>query len=1089
MKTSLRALIILTFTSSISFAQVIISELSTDNSAYDDEDTDSPDWFELRNVSDATVDLDGWELSTREDGDGEWTIQSLTLAPGDVRLFFASGKDRPGTAETNDTYRPHTAFTLENAGGYLGLRRPDGSEAHALTYPPLQKDVSYGVNAASEGHFFPASPNAVNDSKPAPNGLTPRVSFSHAGGVLNGVIALTLSVPDHPEAKIRYALDGAEPSLFTPSYSGPIVIDRTQTITAVATLPDHLPSRLQTCSYILLGDDMTSFAETGKAFESNLPIIVIDGMGNNLDASREFRSSAVAVISPDKDTGRAILGETAPEYAGPCGVHLRGESSAGFGQKSYALELQDPYGEDQDASLLGMPAESDWALYGPWSEKSLMRNKLIFDWMRALRGADGTSMRSEFCEVFIDQGARDEALSYGSYQGIYLLMEKIKGGRNRVPIENINEHTTDPHMITGGYIIRRDKVDSGKDSWSTSLNQPLQSFDPDRFSAVQLAYVKAYINNFERALRSDNFTDPTKGYRKYIDPSTFIDAQWFVEISRQVDGYVFSTYWHKDRHGLLRAGPLWDFNISLGNADYATGDRPEGWLYDNRNGHGQIWYPDLHKDPEYHMAHWDRYWHMRHGMLSDDAVIATIDGHMHRLLDGYTEPIGNREPESVQNPVARHFRKYPFIGTRQWPNPPAESRIRTYQGEIDYLKDWLLERLAWIDDQSFVVDNKIHRAPKVSHPAGALDDPTDIEIIPHKGSLFTASKFPQETIYYTTDGTDPRLPGGDLNPSAVIYDGPIAIGETTTIETRLLNGTTWSPKTSATYLLHHAPASSNNLIISEIMYHPTDPTSLEAFSGLNESHLFEYLELTNTSNRIVDLSGTAFTNGIHFQFDSLTPQERLLQPGQTVLLVSHLPGFQRRHGDVDLSLVLGEYKGKLSNDGEGITLSDASGDPIIDLNYNDGQAWPAEADGLGKSLVWANQADAQEADAWLASTIDGGTPGTHPLDASGEPTGDSDRDGVLDTVEMVFGSDPQDPQSVFLPQLTQDADGNWTLEQRHRSGLESSLSIQGSHNLTDWAASSLGAPTTATLGNDVSLTRWPLVDLTESPRFLRVISQ
>lgn len=129
----------------------------------------------------------------------------------------------------------------------------------------------------------------------------------------------------------------------------------------------------------------------------------MDSFGFSVDASsggvRPFRPGYLVVVRPDLVTGQASL-STVPEYAGPCGVHLRGESSAGFDQHSYSLELWDDTGSDQKASLLGMPADSDWVLYGPWSEKTLMRNKLIFDWMRTLRGQDGLSVRCEFVELF-----------------------------------------------------------------------------------------------------------------------------------------------------------------------------------------------------------------------------------------------------------------------------------------------------------------------------------------------------------------------------------------------------------------------------------------------------------------------------------------------------------------------------------------------------------------------------------------------------------------------------------------------------------------------------------------------------------------
>ena len=1077
---------LLIFGPAIANGQVLLSEISSENTKFEDEDTDKSDWFELHNTGNRAVDLDGWQVTTSETTATAWTISDLTLEPNAVQLIFASGKNRSGTEAT---YRPHADFALENAGGYLALLEPDQTVVHALTYPSLGKNVSYGARSGKEGYFFPATPDEANKTSPSPMGLTPSVQFSHKGGLINGSVELVMEVPDHPEAKIRYSLDGQTPSLFTPSYSGPITIDNTQVITAQATLSGHLSSRLKTRGFVIMDNSMTSFAETGKAFESNLPVIVIDSQGENLNNGREFKSAYVSVTTPDGETKRATLGTTEQEYAGPCGVHLRGESSAGFGQKSYALEIQDEDGDDNDVSLLGMPADSDWALYGPWSEKSLMRNKLIFDWMRQLRGADGTSMRAEFCELFINQSGDGEALGYDAYQGIYLLMEKIKRGRNRVPIENLNTNTTDASKITGGYIIRKDKTDSGKNNWNTKTI-PLQSFDPDRFNPQQLDYIKGYLASFEQALDSASFAHPTQGYRKYIDVGTFIDAQWFVELTRQVDGYVFSTYWHKDRNGKLRAGPLWDFNISLGNADYATGDRTDGWLYDNRNGHGQIWYPDLHKDPEYHLAHWDRYWHMRHSFLSDEAVLATIDGHMETLLGGYTEPVGNRQPDSVQNPVARHFRKYPFLGTRQWPNPAASTRVDSWQEEIDYLKDWFLDRLEWIDDQSIVVDHKVYRAPNLSTPAGVLASATEIEIVPHKGGLFDSGKYPQETVYYTTDGSDPRLTGGELNPLAQAYESPIPVTSTMTIQTRLRNGDTWSPKAAATYLLDYEAASSENVIVSEIMYHPTDPSALEDFSGFKESTVFEYLELTNISSATVDLNGAQFSRGIQFDFNSLAPQDRLLAPLESILLVKNRQGFERRHPEVDEAQIRGQYTGKLSNDGERLTLENSAGEDIVDLNYNDGEAWPAEADGQGYSLVWANLSEAQEASAWKLSAAEDGTPGTHTIDGSGTPTPsadkDSDNDGLNDLVETLLGSDLNDPESGDHPQIDVISSTSYELHQQHAATLDpSSLSVEQSTDLDTWTTLDLETPQTSIEGESARST-WALTATEDNPRFLRI---
>jgi hypothetical protein len=1053
-----------------SFAQVIISEIVADNTKFDDEDTDSPSWFELYNPDSDPVALDGWHLTNDSDDLSKWTIQQLTLEGKSVRVFFASGKDRPLTAETINGRFLHTNFGLPNKGGYLALVKPDGTTiADTITYPALEKNLAYSRSSGETGYLFPASPNQINSGKPKSNGLTPTVVPSHSGGILAGPIELTLEVPDHPEANIQYSLTSADPSAFTPTYSGPITIDKSTTMRIKATLPGHLSSRIIEIGFLVMDETLTNFVGTGKIFDSNIPVMVIDSFGANLTSSRAFKPAYSVVISPDPETGRASLTGKA-DYAGPSAAHLRGESSAGFGQKSYALELRDADGEDHDAALLGMPADSDWAIYGPWSEKSLMRNKLIFDWMRALRGADGTSMRTRFVEIFINQRESD-TIGYDAYQGVHVLMEKIKINADRVPIGNLNEHTIDPDMITGGYIFRKDKTDSGKNNWRTSggFGIPLQSFDPDRFNDVQLEYLQDYINRFERTLKGDDFIHPTKGYRTLMDTSSFIDAQWMLEISKQVDGYVFSTYWHKPRNGKLRAGPLWDFNISLGNASYATGETPTGWYQNSRNGRGQLWYPRLHEDPEYKMAHWDRYWHMRQTILSDKAIDATIDGHMNTLLDGYSEPVGNREPdrtnlfsEGVQNPVARHFRKYPYIGRVDWPNPAAERKLKTYQDEIDYLKTWLKDRLEWMDDESFDVDGKVHRAPLFSQLGGELDTPIDLTMTRFKGGLFDANKYAQGSIYYTTDGSDPRLEGGELNPAALIYERPLAIEHAITVTARLLNGDIWTPRTSATYRLGTAPVSMDSLVISEIMYHPADPSPLETFGGFHDGTMFEYLELTNVSDRTIDLTGLAFSKGINFDFAGVPTSKRLIPLGTSFLLVSNREGFAKRHRDVDESIVLGEYTGKLSNAGERLSISDTSGEELVTVKYDDGgDNWPAEADGEGFSLTLTSL----EEDLWVASAEMGGTPGEATLsgpdgvdgsDPLPSATADSDRDGLSDLAEFALGSDPKNASSVNYPRVSIFTEGNADYlaysYMRNAEATDFNYVIEVSNDLTAWQA-------------------------------------
>ncbi|MEO8427221.1 MAG: CotH kinase family protein [Verrucomicrobiota bacterium] len=1002
----------------------IITEFVANNTVFEDEFAEKPGWIELLNGSAASVDLTGWYLTDSKSNLTKWRVPGLTLSPYNYQVVFASGRNRPLTA----TSFLHAGFTLAKSGGYLALVRPDGKTiASAYEYGPQDRNVSYGEQgvARKRGYMYPASPGLVNSQEPAAASLSQDVEFSHPGGFISAPITLTLAATNSAGAEIRYTLDRTEPGLTSRVYSNTIAVTQFMTVKARVYTPGHLPGRATSRTFIMMDGTLTNYAGTGKVFDSNLPLIFVDSFGVNVDGStggsRPFRASYALVIAPDPITRRASL-TTPPEYAGPAGIHVRGESSAGFDQRSYSLELWDDAGKDFDASLLGMPADSDWVLYGPWSEKSLMRNKLVFDWMLALRGEDGTSVRTRFIELFFNQtkSATGQA-GYASYRGIYLLMEKLKRGKNRVPIENLNDKTVDPALITGGYIIRKDKDDPLKNNWSTArFSIPLQSFDPDRLNTNQLSYIRNYINTFETVLNGANYKSFSAGYRAHIDADTFIDAQWLLEISKQVDGYVFSTYFHKDRAGRLRAGPLWDFNISLGNADYASGDRAAGWLYDVGNGTGQLWYPRLHSDPDYKLAHWDRYWQMRRSILATATVMATINGHMATLLDGYTGAVSNRAPDEIQNPVARHFRKWPRLGRRDWPNPPAETSIHTWQAEVEYMKNWITPRLDWLDDQSMRTGGVAYRPPVLSHSGGPIPSPLQLAMEPFRRTN-TLTIYATGQIYYTLDDSDPRLPGGEISGAAVKYSAPLTIQSAATVRARLYSQRNWSPLATSTFLFNTVPANATNLVISEIMYRPMPPTSAEIAAGLIDAEQFEFIELRNIAKQAIDLTGVKLIDGLDFDFAFVPASARLLNPGESVVLMSDKRAFLIRYPHVADSKIFGQFRGHLDSGGETIAIQAANGSEITRFRYDDDLPWPSAGGLGGRSLVLTDPAtnpNPAEPSHWILSAREGGTPGESGSGAdtfAGDPRKDTDGDGLTDFFEFASGSDPENPGSGFLP--------------------------------------------------------------------------
>lgn len=1039
----------------------IISEFAASNSIVEDDDADKSGWIEIFNGSGEQVNLLGYYLTDDPANLKKWKAPGLTVNPYNYRVIYASGKDRVPTPTNLPTGLAHTNFRLANEGGYLALVRPDGQAVVSeYKYGPQSLNVSYGEKGKDrkKGYMYPPTPAQTNTSELGPDGVSESVVFSHPGGVVASAFDLTIEKPKAAGAVVRYTLDNTDPNTNSPEYSAPIRIDVRTTVRASVFTPGKLPSSVVGRTFLMVDASLTSYAETGKPFESNLPLVVVDSYGFNVDSAtaagkRPFRLSYAAVIPTDPKTGRAVI--TGPaEYLGRCGTHIRGESSAGFTQKSYALELWDDENRDKEASLLGMPEDSDWALYGPWSEKTLMRNKLVFEWMIKLRGYDGMAVRTKWVELFFNQSRTATALGYtGTYKGVYVLMEKLKRGKDRVPLENLNALTTDPGKVTGGYIFRKDKEDREKTAIPARIG-PFQSFDPDTLNAPQLAYLRKYIADLETALNGAKFADPAAGYAAYMDTSTFIDAQWMLEIAKQVDGYVFSTYWHKNRAGKVRAGPLWDFNISLGNADYATGDKATGWLYDAANGAGQLWYPRLHTDPNYKIAHWDRYWHMRRSFLATDNAMATIDGHTKTLLDGYDQDVPNRAPANIQNPVARQYRKYPQLGVRDWPNPAATTKLKTYQSDVAYMKDWLSQRLAWLDDQTMLVSNVIYRPPSFSQAGGALSAPISLTITAYEGAAPTGKSYAAGAIMYTTDGSDPRERGGAVSATAKEYSGPLNITSSTTVRARLHNAGKWSALNEATYRVNIAPASAANLVISEIMYNPHAPVESESSIGILDSSVFEYLELSNIGQQDIDLNGVKLTEGVDFDFQAAPEALRVLAPGQQILIVADREAFLRRHPDVPASRIAGVFGGNLNNGGEQITINAADGKIIKQFSYDDNLPWPIEADTVGRSLELqgiVSNPDHGKSGSWAASATPDGSPGTAASGGQPNLAIDSDKDGLSDLFEQATGSNPKDPASMRLPR-TSLVDGYLVFEyDKSAAGEAMKFVVESSEDLKTWS--------------------------------------
>jgi len=569
-----------------------------------------------------------------------------------------------------------------------------------------------------------------------------KVRFAPPAGVYTNEVAVKLGAAT-PGATIHYTLDGSAPTTNSPVYAAPVAVTQSRLIRARAFVGAQPAGLVEAAAYTILEASLFDFS-------SNLPLLVLNTYGGPVEED-EKRPAYLAVIEPAG--GRARLSGPLALFT-RIGLEWRGSSSMRFPKKSMALECQDETTmDDRKVPLLGLPADSDWVLYGPFSDKTLMRNALNYDLWEAM---GHYSVRRRLVEVFLDMDG--ERLEPSEYAGVYLLLEKIKQGKHRVNIAKLNrEHTAEPE-ISGGYILKRDRLDANDNPIYTGIG-PLGIEYPKaaNLASAQKSWLTAWFREFESALAGPQFADPQNGYARYVDVPSFIDYYWMVEMPKCIDGYTFSVFMHKDRGGKLCLSPIWDRNLSFGNANYQRGDSPEGWLYQQCRGR-DLWYERLFTDPDFYQRHVDRWAELRQGLFAMSNLLARVDAYAALL-------------EEAQ---VREFQRWPRLGVHVWPNASEDARQKTYAGTVGYLKNFLTNRLDWIDRQ-------FPRVPQFNRPGGRVSP----------GFTLTMSG-PTNAIYFTVNGPDPRQAGGQPDPKAHLYSGPVKLHAYSRVFARARAGNRWS---------------------------------------------------------------------------------------------------------------------------------------------------------------------------------------------------------------------------------------------------------------------------------------------------------
>lgn len=364
----------------------------------------------------------------------------------------------------------------------------------------------------------------------------------------------------------------------------------------------------------------------------------------------------------DKNGGANRLEDTTDihvlDYNGDIAIKIRGNTSAYLPKKPYAIHTTHAYGENNNVGLLGLPPENDWVLNNIAYEPSYVRDYISYGLSEKI---GQYAPRCRYCEVFVN----------GDYRGLYILTEKMKADKNRIDIAEEDESE-----ISGGYIFKADRDELHwqdyayhGDSVVYTINFPIA----ENLSQEQVDYIHSYYFDFTELANTQNQAIDV-GFPSKIDIPSFVDYMIIGEFSSNADVYQLSTYFHKDKQGKLRAGPVWDFNLTFGNdltpTPYYNRSKYNVWQFSNRNNEGAKFWTDLFNNPTFR-CYFSRRWHE----LTAEGQALEYEN-VCNMIDETEETLGDA--------IVRDCYRWGYTDH--------------HLSNIDSMKTWISKRIEWINN-------------------------------------------------------------------------------------------------------------------------------------------------------------------------------------------------------------------------------------------------------------------------------------------------------------------------------------------------------------------------------------------------------
>jgi hypothetical protein len=667
----------------------------------------------------------------------------------------------------------HTNFKISSSIETLILTNASGTIVNQITAENLPINTSIGTSISSGEvvSYLETTPGYENSSQEFLGSIKSEVVFSHESGVINTAISLVLSGNTSGEI-IRYTTNGVTPTENSTIYTSPIQIDQNTTVKAQMFLANYIPSRVFTNSYVLNTNNLTFT-------DSNLPIVVIvTDNGDEIPDEPKIFGTMKIIRRPDgsRNFVSDVNNEVYLNYSGTIGIETRGSSSQLLDKKPYGIDtLKDNRLDNDNVELLGMPKENDWILNSFAFDDSMMRDYISYEMARQM-GQYAVNLK--YCEVVVN----------GDYKGLYALSEKIKIDGDRVDIEKLSDVENTFPEITGGYLIQTDRPSSeDPEAWyNNGAGYIIEKPNPEDITSNQSSYIESVFRKLDETANNSNITS---GYPSVIDVPSFVDYMLMAEIASNADAYALSTFYHKDRGGKLRAGPIWDYNLTFGNDLFdffgTNYDRSftNVWQFEFSNTGANFW-GDLFDDPTFKCY------------LSKRFNEVTSAGQP--LNYNYISDLIDSTAALISEAIVREDERW--------------NTIDDFSGEVTNMKSWLQDRIIWMGNNI----GDFSSCNKVETPSLVI---TKIDYNPLESVEFPESDDLEFIEIQNTGSTIVDLTGIYLIKLGISYQFPvsatIAAGESISLAA---NATTFQAKYGEApfgTFLRDLSNKSHNLVLSD----------------------------------------------------------------------------------------------------------------------------------------------------------------------------------------------------------------------------------------------------------------------------------